>query len=182
MTRLKARHGVLLALALGAIALFAVSGIATAKHRNHHRSPDGQERQIATIASFDAATGRLTIALGGEEFSGLVTNRTKIKCEDEHSPDIPSRHRHGESEPGDDNGGHGDERGDNDGHDDEPGEDHQGDNSGPGSENSGPSGHDDNGTGADCTTSDLIPGAVVEEADLEIRHGTATFDEVELAH
>jgi hypothetical protein len=46
---------------------------------------------------------------------------------------------------------------------------------------SGPSGHDDNGTGANCTVSDLIPGAVVHEAELEIQNGAATFDEVELA-
>jgi hypothetical protein len=58
-----------------------------------------------------------------------------------------------------------------------------GDNSGPGSSHSGrgPSGHDDNGTGANCTASDLIPGATVEEAELELEHGAATFDEVELA-
>ena len=59
-----------------------------------------------------------------------------------------------------------------------------GDNSGPGSSHSGsgPSGHDDNGTGANCTSSDLIVGATVEEAELELEHGSATFDEVELAH
>ena len=44
-----------------------------------------------------------------------------------------------------------------------------------------PSGHDDNGDdGANCTTADLIAGATVEEADLELEHGSATFDEVEL--
>ena len=83
--------------------------------------------------------------------------------------------RHGEEEPGDDHGGQGEE---------EPGDDNGGDNSGPGSSNSvgsGPSGHDDNGTGANCTTSDLIAGAVVTDAELEIEHGSATFDEVELA-
>ena len=72
-------------------------------------------------------------------------------------------------EPGDDRGRHGEEAGD--------------DNSGPGSSHSGrgPSGHDDNGTGANCTTSDLIVGAPVEEAELELEHGVATFEEVELA-
>ncbi|HEX5610705.1 MAG TPA: hypothetical protein VFX45_11525 [Solirubrobacterales bacterium] len=143
MTRTKARFGVLLALALGATALLALSGIAVAKHGNHHRSSGDP----VTIASFDAATGRLTLALsGGEEVSGLVTNRTRIKCEDEHSPDVSARH--GEDEPGDDH--------------------------------SGPSGHDDNGTGANCTTSDLIAGTLVDEAELEIEHGQATFRKVEL--
>ena len=95
------------------------------------------------------------------------------------------RARHGEEEPGDDHGGHGEEPGDDNGGDgEEPGDDHGGeDNSGPGSSHSGrgPSGHDDNGTGANCTTSDLIVGATVEEAELELEHGAATFDEVELA-
>jgi hypothetical protein len=145
---------------------------------------DGNEN-AGTIASFDATTGRLTISLfGGDTVSGLVTDRTKIKCEDEHSADVTVRARHGEEEPGDDRGGHGDEPGDdNGGHGEEPGDDNGGeDNSGPGSSHSGhgPSGHDDNGTGANCTTSDLIAGATVEEADLELEHGVATFDEVEL--
>jgi hypothetical protein len=150
---------------------------------------DGEEN-AGTIASFDAASGKLTIDLfGSDTISGLVTAGTKIKCEDEHSPDITARS--GEPEPGDDHGGHGEEPGDDHGDDgEEVGDDHGGDTSGPGSDDSGhhgsddpgASGHDDNGTGANCTTSDLIPGTVVEEADLEIEHGQATFDEVELAH
>jgi hypothetical protein len=113
---------------------------------------------------------------GTETISGLVTDQTRIKCEDEHSHDSSGVHlRHsGEDESGDDHGGRGEE---------EPGDDHGGgDNSGHGSSHSGQSGHDDNGSGANCTTADLIVGAVVEEADLEIEHGKATFDEVELAH
>ena len=135
---------------------------------------DGEEN-AGTIQSFDPATGKLVIALfGAETITGLVTDQTKIKCEDEHSPEVTasSSSHDGEGEPGDDNGGHGEE----------PGDDHGGgENSGPGSSGQGPSGHDDNGTGANCTTSDLIPGAVVQQAELELEHGTATFDEVELA-
>jgi hypothetical protein len=134
---------------------------------------DGDEN-AGTIESFDAATARLTISLfGGEEISGLVTDRTRIKCEDEHSPDVTARASHSEEEAGDD-GGHGNEPNDDNGDED---------NSGPGSSHSGqgPSGHDDNGTGANCTTSDLIVGATVEEAELELEHGVATFEEVELA-
>jgi hypothetical protein len=211
--------GGLLALALGALALLAVTGLAAAKDSNNDRIPDRWEKRhhlslrvnqahrdqdrdhlqnrgefragddprdrdsdddgvldgeenAGTIASFDAATGRLVINLfNGDTVAGLVTDQTRIKCEDEHSPDI-TEHRRGEAEPGDDHGGHGEN---------EPGDDHGGDNSGPGSSNSGPSGHDDNGTGANCTTSDLIVGAVVQEAELEIEHGQATFEEVELA-
>jgi hypothetical protein len=135
---------------------------------------DGNEN-AGTITSFDATTGKLVISLfNGDSVSGLVTESTRIKCEDEHSPDVTSRARRGEEEPGDDRGGHGEEPGDDNG-----GED----NSGPGSSNSGrgPSGHDDNGTDANCTTSDLIVGATVEEAELELEHGAATFEEVELA-
>lgn len=173
------RSGVLL-LAVGLLAaVTALAGIAVAKdgnrgrgsdrsekrhhhHRHHHHPPTG------TIELFDPETGRLVISLfGGETVGGLVTDRTKIKCEDEHSPDI-THLRHGESEPGDDHGGRGEE---------ESGDDHGvRDDSG-----RGPSGHDDNGTGANCTTSDLIVGAVVQEAELDLEHGKAIFDEVELA-
>lgn len=185
--RYRAAAALTLAVAMGLLAAVgALAGIAVAKDghhrsdkrhghhgRHHHSQPSG------TIQSFDAETGRLTIALLNEEtVSGLVTDRTRIKCEDEHSPDITASRthlRHGEEEPGDDNGGHGEEPGDDNG---------GGDNSGPGNSNSagsGPSGHDDNGSGANCTTSDLIAGAVVTDAELEIEHGTATWDEVELA-
>lgn len=184
---------------LGALALLALPGAAAAKDGNDDRIPDSWEKRhhlstsvnqanrdqdrdhlrnraeflagdnprdrdsdddgvmdgnenAGTITSFDATTGRLAISLfGGDTVSGLVTDRTRIKCEDEHSPDVTARARHGEEEPGDDRGGHGEEPG------------------------------DDNGTGANCTTSDLIAGATVEEAELELEHGVATFDEVELA-
>jgi len=141
---------------------------------------DGNEN-AGTITAFDANTGRLTISLfNGDSVSGLVTDMTRIKCEDEHSPDVTVRARHGEEEPGDDRGDDGEEAGDdNGGQGEEPGDDNggeAGDNSGP-----GPSGHDDNGTGANCTTSDLVVGATVEEAGLELEHGVATFEEVELA-
>lgn len=184
---------------LGALALLALPGAAAAKDGNHDRIPDRWEKRhhlstqvnqahrdqdrdhlrnraeffagdnprdrdsdddgvmdgdenAGTIASFDAATGRLTISLfNGDSVSGLVDETTRIKCEDEHSADATVRARHGEEEPGDDHGGHGEEPG------------------------------DDNGAGANCTTSDLTAGATVEEAELELEHGTATFEEVELA-
>jgi hypothetical protein len=141
---------------------------------------DGNEN-AGTIASFDATTGRLTIALfGGDTVSGLVTDRTRIECEDEHSPDVTMDARRGEEESGDDDGDRVKEAGDDNG---EHGEEAGDDNSGPGSSSPGPgpSGHDDNGVGANCTTSDLTVGATVEEADLELEHGSATFEEVELA-
>ncbi len=233
MTRYKGRRvrlGSLLAVALGALAILVLPGLAGAKDGNDDRIPDRWEKRhrlslkadqsrrdqdrdhlrnlaefragdnprdrdsdddgvvdgeenAGTIASFDAASGKLVIDLfGNDTIAGLVTDRTEIKCEDEHSSgEASSSH---EVEPGDDHGGQGNEPGDdNGGHGEEADDDHDdGDNSGPGSSNSGPGGHDDNGTGANCTTADLVPGTVVEEAELEIEHGAATFDEVELAH
>jgi hypothetical protein len=185
----RARLSGLLVVALGAVALLALSGLATAhgRHGDRHPGPD-----TGQIAAFDSGTGVLSIELtGGDTVSGLVTSRTKIRCEDEHSPDVSVRGR--ESEPGDDHGGHGEEAGDdNGGHgnepgDDnggqgtEPGDDNGGDSSGPSPSQSGPSGHDDNGHGANCTVSDLIVGATVHEAELDLRGGKAVFGEVALA-
>jgi hypothetical protein len=242
MTPTKARRPrlgmTLFALALGAIALLAMPGLAVAKDRNHDRIPDRWEKrhnlsltvnqarhdqdgdhlrnrgefltgdnprdrdsdddgvmdgseQAGTIASFDATTGRLVIDLfGTDTVAGFVTDETEIKCEDDSSSASVSsegsgsgeaepgddKGGEGEIEPGDDNGGHGEEPGDDNGGDD------QGDNSGPGSDNSGPGddGDDDQGDRL-CTTAELVPGAVVEEAELKVRNGQATFDEVELS-
>ncbi len=157
---------------------------------------DGDEN-AGTIASFDAETGRLTIDLfGTETISGLVTEGTEIKCEDHSSASASSegsgsgeaepgddRGGEGEAEPGDDNGGQ-EEVGDDNGGQGEkaPGDDNGGDNSGPGSENSGPGrGDDEQGDGGNCTTADLVPGAVVQEAELKVANGQATFKEVELS-
>lgn len=176
----RARLAGLLALALGAVAIFALPGLASARHG----SDDGSG-SAATIQSFDPATKTLVIALPDEKtVSGAVTRRTRIRCEDQHG------HRHGgdrvrgrEAEPGDDRGGHGEEVGDdNGGRGGEPGDDNGGGNSGPGSSGSGPGGHDDNGSGANCTAADLIAGAAVDEVELEFEHGGVEFDEVELAH
>jgi hypothetical protein len=228
----------LFALALGAVALLAMPGLAVAKDRNNDRIPDRWEKrhnlsltvnqarhdqdgdhlrnrgeflagdnprdrdsdddgvmdgseQAGTIASFDATTGRLVIDLfGTDTIAGFVTDETEIKCEDDSSSATVSSEGSGsgEADPGDDNGGEGEiEPGDdNGGHGEEPGDDNggddQGDNSGPGSDNSGPGqdGDDDHGDRL-CTTAELVPGAVVEEAELKVRNGQATFDEVELS-
>jgi hypothetical protein len=212
------------ALALGALSLLAMPGLAAAKDRNHDRIPDRWEKrhklslnvnqarrdqdadhlrnraeflagdnprdrdsdddgvmdgseQAGTIASFDAGTGRLVIDLfGTDTVAGLVTDETEIKCEDNGTGATMSSEGSGsgEAEPGDDNGGE-TEVGDDHGEDgEEVGDDNGGDNSGPGDEN------DDHGDGL-CTTAELVPGAVVEEAELKIENGQAVFDEVELS-
>jgi hypothetical protein len=139
---------------------------------------DGQEN-AGTITSFDAESGKLTISLfGGETISGLVTEGTEIECEDSSGASASSDSGQ-ENEVGDDNGGEGEaEPADDNGGQEEPG----GDNSGPGSENSGPGrGDDEQGDGGTCTTADLVPGAVVQEAELKVANGQATFEEVELS-
>jgi hypothetical protein len=174
----RARLGGLLAVAIGALSIFVLPGLASARDGS-----DDSSSSSATIKSFDQTTQTLVVALpDGQSVSGLVTRRTKIRCEDQNG------HRHGgdrirgrEAEPGDDRGGHGGEPGDdNGGRGVEPGDDNGGDSSGPGPSSSGPSGHDDNGSGANCTTADLVAGAAVEEIDLEFRGDTVVFDEVEL--
>jgi hypothetical protein len=226
------------ALALGALALLAMPGLAVAKDRNHDRIPDRWEKrhhlslatnqarldqdrdhlrnraefladdnprdhdsdddgvtdgdeQAGTIASFDAATGRLVIDLfGADTISGLVTEATEIECEDHGGASVSSSGPeagddtggHGEVEPGDDRGGEGEvEPGDDKGGQTEPGDD----SSGPGSANSGPgsAGNDDADEDEDesCTTAELVPGTIVQEAELRVAGGQATFEEVELS-
>jgi hypothetical protein len=149
---------------------------------------DGEEN-AGTIASFDSETGKLVLTLfGGETVSGLVTEGTEIKCED-HSSASASSHGseagddnggEGEVEPGDDNGGE-NEAGDDNGGQEEPGDDNGVDNSGPGSQNSGPGNANDDGDAGNCTIADLVPGAVVQQAELKVANGQATFEEVELS-
>jgi hypothetical protein len=164
MTRFKAGRTRLSGLlVLGAVALPAFSGLAIAHGHHGDRHRHGQDS--GQISSFDSGTGVLAIELtGGDTVSGLVTEGTKIRCEDEHAPDASTHGRGGEH--GDDNGGQGNEPGDD---------------SGPGPSHSGPSGHGDNGAGANCTESDLVVGATVHEAELDLRNGKAIFGEVELA-
>jgi hypothetical protein len=181
----------LLALALGAVALLALSGVASAKdrggedhgHHGHHGRHHNHFREIkeaGKISSFDSATGRLTIALtGGETASGLVTAETRIRCEGSDGSRA-DRRDHGS---GDDNGGRGNEPGDdNGGNGNEPGDDN-GDNSGSGP--AGPAAEGESpepGETPSCTTAALVPGAFVGKAELRLGTGTATFEEVELGH
>jgi len=134
---------------------------------------DGNENAGA-IQSFDPATGKLVIALFGEEtIAGLVTAETEIKCEHEDAGSASASEQGGSDQASDDGQGE-EEPGDDNGEDNE-------DNSGPGSPNSGPgSGEDDQGA-TSCTSTDLVPGAVVQAAEIQLENGAATFEEIELS-
>ena len=158
----------LLALALGAVALLALSGVAAAKdhhgddnghHGRHHHHHFREMKEAGTISSFDTATGRLTITTtGGETVSGLVTDETRIRCEGEDGRRSDRRDHGG----GDDHGGG-----------NEPGDDNGG---GPEGEGAEP------GEAPACTTAALVPGAFVGDAELRLGSGVATFEEIELGH
>lgn len=166
--------------------------------RNSDSDGDGTEdgdEQAGTIASFDAETGRLVIDLfGNDTIAGFVTDSTEIKCEHDgfsaSASSEGSEEGEGESgeggtteeEPGDDGPGSGEEP------DDESGDDESGDDedSGSDSEDSESSSDgEDEGEHGDhdhlCTTAELVPGAVVEEAELKLENGKAVFEEVELS-
>ena len=122
---------------------------------------DGDE-VVGTIASFDGTTLTINLLNGGT-VSGAVTADTRIRCrtedEQENENEVEDEVENDVAHASDD-GGSGD---DNEG----PGSD----NEGPGSENEGPDNADEN-----CTTADLVPGAMVHEAELE----GDTFEKVDL--
>jgi hypothetical protein len=197
----RARLGVAVAMVLGALALLALPSLAAAKDRNHDHISDRWEKRhhlslrvnqgardqdrdhldnrgefkagdnprdadtdndgvtdgeenAGTITSYDTETGKLTIALfGGDTVSGIVTEDTRIRCG--HECD------HGQDEDGGDDSG--------------------ASASSHGEDNSGPSGQSDDEQAANCSPDDLVVGATVAEAELELEHGVATFEEIDLA-
>jgi hypothetical protein len=184
----------LLALALGVVALLAVSGVAAAKdhgrddngghqgrhhHHGRHHNRQFEMREAGTIASFETSTGKLTIALlDGGTVTGLVTESTEIKCEG--VDDRLDRRDHGDggsdnSGPGsgDENGGRGNNSGPGSGGQNEPGDDNGGEEMPP---VGAPEGE------ASCSVTSLVPGAVVGDAELRLEGGSAVFEEIELGH
>ncbi len=195
-----ARRFTILSTALvGVLAMLALPGVAAAKHgdRNHDRIPDRWEKRhhlslkvsqanrdqdqrpagqpaeflagdnprdddsdddgvmdgdenAGTIASFDAETGRLTIALfGGEthERARQQRNRDQVRARAgfDDRLRLPRGRRQLRS----------------------------------GIVQLRPR-QTPTTTRRNCTTADLVPGAVIDEADLKLANGTATFEEVEL--
>jgi hypothetical protein len=142
---------------------------------------DGEEN-AGTIASFDKDTGRLVINLfNGDTIAGTVNDQTRIEC-DRDEDEIEHQGARA-SHDGQDNSGPGsgdDHSGPSAGED----EDHSGPGPGTDEDHSGPGPGDDendNEREANCTTDALVVGAVVEEAELELENGAATFEEIELA-
>lgn len=124
---------------------------------------DGDEN-AGTIESFDAATGKLTIKLfGGDSVSGLVTDDTDIECDDDGAK--ASDHGDDDGDRGDDD--HGDHDGDDD-HGDDDGDHGDGDCD------------EDRGEDEKCGTDALTAGREVEEAELKLSNGKATFKEIDL--
>lgn len=153
----RAVGGAVAALAAVAIAVPAISS-ADGGHNDQHPG-----ETVGTVDSFDATTGVLTITpTAGDPVSGTVTNRTKIQC---HSEDV------GDDNQGDDGPGHdlGDDHGDDNGH-------HGG--SGHGGSDNDKRGH--GGHRGNCSTDALVPGATVEDADLDLGSNGLFFEEVEL--
>lgn len=107
-------------------------------------------QNAATVASF--SRGVLTVRLGdGSTVRGKVTNATELEC---HARDNGSLRMNERRDGGGDNGG-----GDNGRH--------------------GNGGGDDGHEFA-CRTRALRPGTIVDEAELQISHGTAFWEKVEL--
>lgn len=182
---------VLAALALGAAAFLALAGAASAKDRNHDRIPDRWEARhhlslevnqarrdqdrdhLRNRAEFlagdnpreedsdgdgvmDGAENAGTIASFDATSGRLVIDlfgKETIAGTVTPQTEIKCENEHG---AGHEAGGGGGE---------------------------GHGAEDDNGNGgeANCTAADLKAGAVVQEAELELEHGQATFEEVELA-
>ena len=126
------------------------------------------DEQAGTIASFDAATGTLTVNLfGGGTLTGKVNDATRIECDDNNSMNKVVQ-RHG----ADDNSGPGNSSDDGPNHDQN--DDHGDD--GPNHDQNDDHG-DDN---ANCGTNALTAGRKVKEAEIS-GDGTSTiFKKVEL--
>ncbi len=160
---------------------------------------DGAET-VGTIASFDATSGTLVITTAGGPVSGKVTDRTEIKLVG-GAPMAIAAHRGdgGDDEQGDEPAGptgpigsdHGDDDNENEGDDDG----HDGCRPFPPSGATGATGAS-GATGAtgpvgpaDCghhhgegsgSKADLVPGAVVREAELKLTAGGPVWDELKI--
>lgn len=150
------RHALQVAFAalLGALAIIALPVLAGAKDRDHPEDGDHHSRHHHGVFDRDDDTGTISAF---DATSGKLT--IALFGGDSISGQVGSRTDVRCEGPDDHSAGF--------------------------SSDSGSSGGDDrgdHGNGRVCSTSDLTVGAVVHEADLDLEHGIARFDEVELAH
>jgi hypothetical protein len=181
----------LLAAALGVLALLAIPAVGLAHHGHHHGKSDPP---AGTVKSFDQETGVLVIDLTeGGEIEGLVTEDTRIRCEDEmHASDSRRHHRRhskraqashdGQSGSFDNSGpsNSGDDSGDNQAG--EPVEDNH-DQAGQTGEDNAQQGEDndnDEDENGNTCLEQLVAGATVDRAELELENGKAFFEKVSL--
>jgi hypothetical protein len=170
---------------LAALALLATPAVAGAHrsgddhgrhHGRHHHGKKAQVREVTgaaagTIASF--ADNELTITLAnGKSYSGLVTHRTRLKCETAapQSTTAKSARRGADDnhDAGDDHGGDRGNRSDDDGDNHDANDDH------------GNADHaNGNGNGA-CTTAALTAGTKVAYAKLVLKSDGATWKKIKL--
>ena len=193
----RSTRNTLMALLAGAVGILMLSlpGIAAAKDRNHDRLPDRWEKRHGLSLNVNQAHR-------DQDKDGLVNRKEFLAGDDPLDPDSDGDgtqdgdENAGTIAPGFDgttltinlfNGGtvsglvtadteiqcdNGDDQGDEDG-DNVGGGGDQGDDS---------QGDDDQGDdGSSCSTADLLAGAVVQEADLELVNGAATFTDIELS-
>ena len=136
---------------------------------------DGTEG-AGTVASFDATTGELVINVftarrspGRSPPDGDRVLERRRDQPDTHGDDVRRRH-------GDDDG-----PGDTSGADDGPGDDSSDDSS---DSSDGPGHARDHGAGAaqdgSCTTADLVPGAIIDEAELDVTATGLVYGEIQL--
>lgn len=141
---------------------------------NNNGIRDGAEH-AGTIATFDSTSGQLTINLdGGGTLSARVTDSTEIECPaPATTPTASSASDGGSSGSGNSsNTASGDQQGSGSG---------DGEHSGTGSGNQSGSRSGDHGDENHCTTAALVPGASVDEAEVEVNANDGSiFTKVEL--
>ncbi len=140
---------------------------------------DGDEG-AGTVSSYDSETGLLTIDVFGDgQVTGLVTDATEIKCDDGDDQGDEDGDDEGGSDDGDDDHGSPGPGGDDDEGDDNPVA--KSDDDPVDDEGDDEDGDEDGDDGQQCSTADLLPGTVVQEAELEIESGVGlVFEEIEL--
>jgi hypothetical protein len=131
---------------------------------------DSREK-AGVISAYDAEAGTLTLSLyAGGEITGLVTDRTRVKCED-HSADPPpagasssdSRGRHGSDSSDDDSDDSG--RSESEDESDDDGDSH---------------GRGDDDDCDKCSAADLAVGVEVTEARINLSADGIVFRRIEI--